>query len=63
MCLPDGIAAMQGVAKWGHRAAVRIPASVLGAAQVGLDRRVDAREEGGADRDRAAGGRVTISTR
>ncbi len=39
---------MQGVVKkWGNSAAVRIPASVLEAARVGLDQRVDVREEGG----------------
>ena len=39
---------MQGVVKkWGNSAAVRIPASVLEAAQVRLDQRVDVREEGG----------------
>ncbi len=39
---------MQGVVKkWGNSAAVRIPASVLEAAQVRLDQPVDVREEGG----------------
>ena len=39
---------MQGVVKkWGNSAAVRIPASVLEAAQVCLDQPVDVREEGG----------------
>ena len=39
---------MQGVVKkWGNSAAVRIPASVLEAAQVRLDQRVDVREEAG----------------
>lgn len=39
---------MQGlVKKWGNSAAVRIPASVLAAAQVRLDQPVDVREEGG----------------
>ena len=39
---------MEGVVKkWGNSAAVRIPASVLAAAQVRLDQRVDVREEGG----------------
>lgn len=39
---------MQGVIKkWGNSAAVRIPASVLEAAQVSLDQPVDVREEGG----------------
>ena len=39
---------MQGVVKkWGNSAAVRIPASVLEAAQVRLDQAVDVREEGG----------------
>jgi antitoxin MazE len=40
--------AVQGVVKkWGNSAAVRIPASVLEAAQVRLDQPVDVREEGG----------------
>ena len=40
--------AVQGVVrKWGNNAAVRIPASVLEAAQVRLDQPVDVREEGG----------------
>lgn len=39
---------MHGVVKkWGNSAAVRIPASVLEAAQVRLDQSVDVREEGG----------------
>ena len=39
---------MQGVVKkWGNSAAVRIPASVLEAAQLRLDQPVDVREEGG----------------
>ena len=39
---------MRGVVKkWGNSAAVRIPASVLEAAQVRLDQPVDVREEGG----------------
>ena len=39
---------MQGVVKkWGNSAAIRIPASVLEAAQVRLDQPVDVREEGG----------------
>ena len=39
---------MRGVVrKWGNSAAVRIPASVLDAAQVRLDQPVDVREEGG----------------
>jgi len=39
---------VQGVVKkWGNSAAVRIPASVLEAAQVRLDQPVDVREEGG----------------
>ncbi len=39
---------MRGVVKrWGNSAAVRIPASVLEAAQVRLDEAVDVREEGG----------------
>jgi antitoxin MazE len=39
---------MQGVVKkWGNSAAVRIPASVLEAAHVSLDQKVDVREEGG----------------
>lgn len=39
---------MQGVVKkWGNSAAVRIPASVLEAAQVHLDQPVDVREEAG----------------
>ena len=38
---------MQGVVKkWGNSAAVRIPASVLAAAEVRLDQPVDVREEG-----------------
>lgn len=35
------------VRKWGNSAAVRIPASVLAAASLGLDEAVDVREEGG----------------
>ena len=35
------------VRKWGNSAAVRIPASVLEAARVGIDEPVDVREEGG----------------
>jgi antitoxin ChpS len=35
------------VKKWGNSAAVRIPASVLEAAHVGLDQDVDVREEAG----------------
>lgn len=43
-----GSAVLQGVVKkWGNSAAVRIPASVLEAAKVGLDQAVDVREEGG----------------
>jgi antitoxin MazE len=39
---------MHGVVrKWGNSAAVRIPASVLEAAQVNLEEIVDVREEGG----------------
>ncbi len=39
---------MQGVVKkWGNSAAVRIPASILEAAQVHLDQPVDVREEAG----------------
>jgi antitoxin MazE len=39
---------MRGVVKkWGNSAAVRIPASVLEAADVRLDQAVDVREEGG----------------
>jgi antitoxin MazE len=39
---------VQGVVKkWGNSAAIRIPASVLEAAQVRLDQPVDVREEGG----------------
>lgn len=39
---------MQGVVKkWGNSAAVRIPASVLEAAQVRLDQPIDVREEAG----------------
>lgn len=39
---------MNGVVKkWGNSAAVRIPASVLEAAHVCLDQKVDVREEGG----------------
>ena len=33
--------------KWGNSAAVRIPASVMAAASLGLDQLVDVREEGG----------------
>jgi antitoxin MazE len=35
------------VKKWGNSAAVRIPASVMAAASIGLDQPVDIREEGG----------------
>jgi antitoxin MazE len=35
------------VKKWGNSAAVRIPASVLAAASIGVDQAVDIREEGG----------------
>ena len=35
------------IRKWGNSAAVRIPAGVLGAANVALDQRVNVREEGG----------------
>lgn len=35
------------VKKWGNSAAVRIPASVMTAAALGLDQAVDVREEGG----------------
>lgn len=35
------------IRKWGNSAAVRIPAAVLGAANVALDQRVDVREDGG----------------
>jgi antitoxin MazE len=35
------------VKKWGNSAAVRIPASVMAAASLGLDQVVDVREEGG----------------
>ncbi len=39
---------MQGVVKkWGNSAAVRIPAAVLEAAHLGVDEKVDVREEGG----------------
>ena len=39
---------MEGVVKkWGHSAAVRIPASVLAAAHLELDQTVDVREERG----------------
>ncbi len=39
---------MRGVVKkWGNSSAVRIPASVLEAAQVHLNQPVDVREEGG----------------
>ncbi len=39
---------MRGVVKkWGNSAAVRIPASVLEAAQVSLDQPVEVREEAG----------------
>ncbi len=35
------------VRKWGRSAAVRIPASVMTAAALGVDQAVDIREEGG----------------
>jgi antitoxin MazE len=35
------------VKKWGNSAAVRIPASVMAAASLGVDQAVDVREEGG----------------
>ena len=35
------------VEKWGNSAAVRIPASVMAAAALGVDQAVDIREEGG----------------
>jgi antitoxin MazE len=35
------------VKKWGNSAAVRIPASVMAAAALGVDQAVDVREEGG----------------
>jgi len=35
------------VRKWGNSAAVRIPASVMAAAALGVDQAVDVREEGG----------------
>jgi antitoxin MazE len=35
------------VKKWGNSAAVRIPASVMAAAALGLDQAVDVPEEGG----------------
>lgn len=35
------------VKKWGNSAAVRIPASVMAAASLGVDQTVDVREEGG----------------
>jgi antitoxin MazE len=35
------------VKKWGNSAAVRIPASVMTAAALGVDQAVDIREEGG----------------
>ena len=35
------------VKKWGNSAAVRIPASLLAAASLGVDQAVDIREEGG----------------
>jgi antitoxin MazE len=35
------------VKKWGNSAAVRIPASVMAAASLGIDQAVDVREEGG----------------
>ena len=35
------------VKKWGSSAAVRIPASVMAAASLGVDQAVDVREEGG----------------
>jgi len=35
------------VKKWGNSAAVRIPASVMAAASLGVDQDVDIREEGG----------------
>jgi antitoxin MazE len=38
------------VKKWGNSAAIRIPSSVMTAAQIRLDQQVDVREEGGAPR-------------
>lgn len=35
------------VKKWGNSASVRIPASVMAAAELSLDQAVDVREEGG----------------
>ena len=35
------------VKKWGNSAAVRIPAAIMASAHVGLDQRVDVREEQG----------------
>ncbi len=35
------------VKKWGNSAAVRIPASILAAASIGVDQAVDIREESG----------------
>ena len=35
------------VRKWGNSASVRIPASVMAAAKIGLDQAVDVREEQG----------------
>lgn len=35
------------VKKWGNSAAIRIPASVMEAAELNLDEAVDVREEGG----------------
>ena len=35
------------VKKWGHSAAVRIPAATLAAARLSIDDKVDVREEGG----------------
>ena len=35
------------IRKWGNSASVRIPASVMASASIGLDQLVDVREEGG----------------
>lgn len=35
------------IKKWGNSAAVRIPASIMAAAQIGLDQVVDVREDAG----------------
>ncbi len=48
------------VRKWGNSAAVRIPASVLADADLGLDQRVDVRAEDGAVVIRRAAPRYTL---